>query len=90
MSYAQELQRALEAAVEQHAFEVSGPGQWKALERVVGAVLSRERSAGRIRAFAVRCDEELNPPGSDATCVEVSYQPPAPRAKAVVLRLVAR
>lgn len=81
------LRRALESATAFAAYETNGPMLRKSVERAATAVLMRERAAGRIRDFRVRCDDALNPPGSDGVTFEVTIVPPGPRAQAVVLRL---
>lgn len=87
-AYVTHLQRLLERAVEHLAFETSDRAGAKTLERVATAVLEGERAARRIRAFAVRCDDAPAP--DEGLVLEVSWMPPAPRARAVLLRVRAR
>jgi len=83
------LRARLEHVTAFAAAEASGPATWKQVERVVAAELHREARAGAIRGFVVRCDGELNPPGSTGITVEVVLEPPKARAARVVLRFSA-
>lgn len=87
MSYETHLQHRLDDAASTLAFEPLSPSLWKTLERLTTVLMKAEVGAGRVRGFAVRCDEALNPREAEAITVEVSYLPPSPRARAVVLRL---
>ncbi len=84
--YERHLQGELDRATGGVSFEASSPALWKTVERLASVVMAREKASGRVRGFAVRCDEETNE-GAAGLTVEVSYLPPAPRAKAVVIRL---
>ena len=81
------LRERLEAATAFAATEPNVPATWKQVERAATAVLLRERAAGAIRGFVVRCDAELNPPGSEGMVVEVVLEPPQPRVARVVVRV---
>lgn len=50
----------------------------------------RRRAAGRVPAFCVRCDTDLNPAGSEDVSFEVVVAPAAPRARSIGLRVAAR
>lgn len=84
------VRRLLSEATSFAAFEAPGPMLWKSIERAATAALRREQQQGRVPAFLVRCDAELNPPGSEEVSFEVVFAPAAPRARSIVLRVAAR
>ena len=84
-AYTHHLRTQLEDACVELAFERPGPALCAAVERAASQVMHGERQAGRCLGFAVRCTMEGEHPA-----LEVSFQPPRPRARAVRLNLALR
>jgi phage tail sheath protein FI len=83
------VRRLLADATAFAAFEAPGPALWKSVERAASGALRREQARGAVPAFRVRCDAELNPPGSEGVSFEVVFAPASPRARSLTLRLTA-